>query len=300
MGEDEEILKIMTYDQIKQQPDKTIINAISGRCVKVFPPKEPTPAQAKAGIHPQSIVLQDDDGNELLFQLSQAPQHFASEDAGKMFHFQSMPNQRGASDGLSVNRWTNQNGEEKVSIRVDRHAHFYEIQEEGEELPVKAGNQILPPAALEVKFQPSVSSLVGLYVQIATEFELQRSKPAEHAEVSTVFIQACMNGLHKKPLLVTTHIAEEKATLTMAKLAAQVALMEVAPTDDMVRMAGGDWSALYDEVMKFKGVDDDQQTRAWEMVRKSLQQVGESTSTASICRAICTDIENFDTILTSL
>lgn len=286
----------MTYDQIKQQPDKTIINAISGRCVKVFPPKEPTPAQAKAGIHPQAIVIQDEDGNELLIQLSQASQHFTSEDAGKMFHFQAMPNQRGASDGLSVNRWMNANGEEKVSIRVDRHAHFYEIQEEAP-IQMKTADQILPPVE---KFEPSVSSLVALNLQIAREFELQSNGPVSDARIAQVFIQACQCGIHRKPLFVTTHVAEDKNVLTMAKLAAQVNSQEVIPTDDMVRRAGGSWNDLYDELMRFKGLDEDQQTKAWDQIRRVLESSGQSTSTSNICKAICTEIENFDTIVNSL
>ena len=286
----------MTYDQIKQQPDKTIISAISGRCVKVFPPKEPTPAQAKAGIHPQAIVLQDEDGNELLLQLSQTSQHFASEDAGKMFHFQAMPNQRGASDGLSVNRWTNQNGEEKVSIRVDRHAHFYEIQEEAP-VEVKTGDQIAPPAA---KFEPSVSSLVALNLQIAREFELQSNGPVSDARIAQVFIQACQCGIHKKPLFVTTHTVEDKNVLTMAKLAAQVAAKEVIPTDDMVRRAGGDWNTLYDEVTRFMGIDEDKQNAAWDQVRKTLEASSQPSSASNICKVICTSIEDFETIANSL
>ena len=295
MGEDEEILTTMTYDQIKQQPDKTIINAISGRCVKVFPPKEPTPAQAKAGIHPQAIVIQDEDGNELLLQLSQQSQHFASEDAGKMFHFQSMPNQRGASDGLSVNRWTNQNGEEKVSIRVDRHAHFYEIQEEAP-IQMKPADQIPPP---EAKFEPSVSSLVALNLQIAREFELQSNAPVSDARIAQVFIQACQCGIHRKPLFVTTHTVDEKNDLTMAKLAAQVNSQEVVPTDDMVRRAGGSWNDLYDALMRFKGLEEDQETKAWDQVRRRLENSGQSTSTSNICKAICTSIEDFDQRLQS-
>lgn len=293
----------MNYDQIKQQPDKATIKAISGRCVKVFPPKEPTPAQAKAGIYPQSILLQDDDGNDLLLQLTQQAQHLASADVGKLYQFQSMPNQRGASDGLSVNRYTGKDGVERVSIKVDRNAHFYAVEEEWgkQEIPVKAGSQILPPAAPEIKFEPSVSSLVALHIQIAREFELQRTTPATQEEVATVFIQACMNGLHRKPLLVTTHVAEDnKDVMTMAKLAAQVASQDIIPTDDMIRRAGGDWSSLYDEVMKHMNVSDEDQTKAWEQIRKLLESNGQPTSNNNICKAICTDIENFTVILTSL
>lgn len=298
----------MTYDQIKQQPDKAIIKVISGRCVKVFPPKEPTPGQQKAGIHPQSIILQDEDGNDLLLQLTQQSQHFASDDMGKMFHFQSMPNQRGASDGLSVNRYVGKDGEERVSIKVDRHAHFYEIQEDQS---LKSGDSISPPEAksslgmidnkADTKFEPSISSLVALNLQIEHEFELQSGRTLSDARIAQVFIQACQSGLHRKPLLVTTHVVEQKKeAMSVAKLAAQVANGEIIPTDEMIRSAGTDWTNLYDEVVSFLGIDSDKQEKAWDEIRKILENTNQSTSSSHICKSICIDIKSYKEISESL
>ena len=299
----------MTYEQIKEQPDRSIVPIIAGRVVKVYPPKEPTPAQLKAGIYPQTIVIQNDEGDNMTMQFTLQSQHLDSGSTGGLFHFQSMPNQRGELDGISVNKYTGKDGVEKVSLKVDKRAHFYEIEESA--AGQKSGESILPP---EAKFEPSVSSLVGLYVQIAREFELQMGGDSTFLQkltegsspITTVFIQACQNGMHRKPLLITSNAITEHShqakqhpvsTLTLAKLAAQVVTEGIKPTDEMVRMAGGDWTSLYDEVMKFKGVPDDVQTAAWEKVSKMLDAINQSTSTTNICKTICIDIRNFEEII---
>ena len=301
----------MTYEQIKQQPDRSIIPVISGRVVKVYPPKVPTPAQLKAGIHPQTIVIQNDEGDNMTLQFTLQSQHLDSGATGGLYHFQSMSNQRGELDGLSVNKYTGKDGVEKVSLKVDKRAHFYAIEEsQNERAETKTGESILPP---EAKFEPSVSSLVGLYVQIAREFELQMGGDSTFLQkltegsspITTVFIQACQNGMHRKPLLITSNAIEHShqakqhpvSTLTLAKLAAQVVTEGIKPTDEMVRMAGGDWTSLYDEVMKFKGVPDEVQTAAWEKVSKMLEAINQSTSTTNICKTICIDIRNFEAII---
>ena len=143
------------------------------------------------------MLFRSDEGNDVAMQLTQEAQHFSSDDVGRMFCFQSMPTNNGHHDGLRVNRFTDKNGNERVSLQVGKIAHFYEIEESAEP-EVKTADKVSPPA---VKFEPSVSSLVALHVQIESEFELQTGQKPSDAKVATVFIQACMNNLHRKPLL---------------------------------------------------------------------------------------------------
>src|SRR5687768_4778893 len=72
-----------------------VINEIIARVVKIEPPKRQSEAQAKAGVHNQSIFLQDPDGTEIRMVLMKPSIHLPLTEAGARFHFRSMNDDKG-------------------------------------------------------------------------------------------------------------------------------------------------------------------------------------------------------------
>lgn len=302
----------MKIEKIKGLENGSIIKTVSGRAVKIFDPKQPSEAQAKHGIHPQTIILQDNEGNELSVQLTVESQHLAGSNVGRIFHFQSMPSNDGKVDGLRVNRYTAKDGQERVSLQVTKHAHFYEVEETSEappisDLPLTTADKLPPAAVITKRHEVTVSSLVALYVNIACELELQMNgskmlekmleNPAS-SPVTTIFIQACQQGLAHKPILVTTnHPVVEPKVLDVHTMAKMIINDGYAATEDALKANGITWMDLYDEINGLLDVPEDKINSAWDMVAKSLAAAGESASQSAICRAICTDIENYKTLI---
>lgn len=303
----------MKIEKIKGLENGSIIKTVSGRAVKIFDPKQPSEAQAKHGIHPQTIILQDDEGNELSVQLTVESQHLAGSNVGRIFHFQSMPSNDGKVDGLRVNRYTPKGGgEERVSLQVTKHAHFYEVEEASDappisDLPLTTADKLPPAAVITKKHEVTVSSLVALYVNIACELELQMNgskmlekmleNPAS-SPVTTIFIQACQQGLAHKPILVTTnHPVVEPKGMDIHTLADEIVNKGRVMNNESMAAFGFTWPDLYDEINGILDVPEEKINSAWDMVAKSLAAAGESASQSAICRAICTDIENYKTLV---
>jgi len=309
----------MTYDEIKNQDNETVIRAITGRITKVYPPSTPSPAQAKNNIHPQGFVLQDDQGESLTMRFISASQHLDESAEGRIFHFQSVPKGEGGRlSGLTVQKYTSQKpnnkGEVKVYVQVEKLCHYYEVEEE--QKPDQPSNPDKPEVArtnpAPEKPPITVGGLVSLYANITREmetqlegtkvFEAMLTEPrALIAASSSVFIEACKQGLQYRTGLVTeskpTEVVEEASNevtlLDLAKMA-QEGHKDVEPFHDAM---GIPWSKLWDatwELEKEHNFSDEAMGAGWEKYQEIVaKEDGKIPNNERLCRAICLDWKGF-------
>lgn len=182
----------MEFSDILKLPKGTVIPEVRGRVIKVYEPYRPSPAQDRAGIHKQPIILQNDGGENLCIDILSIDQHLPFSAEGGIWVFRSVPNEQGGElHGLSVDIWTGDKGE-NFSVQVNRKAHLYE-ESSAASAPPTTG-----PVANwqhETKFYCSILSdfeerLVGSPIWDA----LLTDPHSLTAAVSSVYIECGRNG----------------------------------------------------------------------------------------------------------
>lgn len=208
----------MEFNTILALPDKAVVPEVRGRVVKVYDPRNPTPGQDRAGIHPQTIVLQDDAGTNLDLYMMRKESHFLPSAVGEIYHFTCTPSDKDGSDiGMAMNRWKGER-DEMVCVQVDRQAHFYAVEQAPAERKAYEDSK------------PVVGDLVTFYCNIITSVE-ERLHGSEvggaflnHPEcltsaAATIFIEGCKQGMYKKPPVTKPAGIDFKAATEKARAA---------------------------------------------------------------------------------
>ena len=211
-------------DLYRQKPG-TVIDEFTARLVKISPPKEPTAAQRKAGIHRQTVIGQGADGTEIRIVILKENLHLPTSEAGRLFHFKSTPDERGRMGGILTCEWQKEGEPEPdFYIEIGGRAHFYAVEEEGnrnrkqgpdpslKKDSVDSGRQRTLPLKLNAEdghFSPSVQDHVEFYCSIVDAMEkrlagsamfdsLLKDPTPMFASCTSIFIQCHQNGTFRR------------------------------------------------------------------------------------------------------
>lgn len=317
----------MDFDEILALPDKATVPELRGRIIKVYDPKNPTPGQDRAGIHPQTLVIQDDAGTNLDLYLMRKESHFLPSEVGEIYHFRCTPGERDGADlGLAMNRWKGDT-HEMVCVQVDKQARFYRVEQAPAERKAYEDNK------------PVVGDLITFYAHIITSVE-ERLHGTEvgaaflsHPEcltsaAVTIFIEGCKQGMWHKPkttpapaaykgvdfakanrenaekLEGQAHLDAAKSNTTPAGASnAELALMITSGfKSDAIKAVFDDqpakpnYAAIYDEIviqLRSEGYEDREINAAHDRVRGLLKKKVERLTDGQLYKSICCNFDRF-------
>jgi hypothetical protein len=191
----------MKFEDILRLGDKEIVPELKGRVLRVHDPRNPTEGQARAGIHPQTVVLQNGAGEELSLYIMRRENHFLPSAVGEIYVFRCVDDA-----GLTVNRWKpRDSNDENVCVQVDKQAHYYAVEQTKEQRQSFAASQ------------PQLGDLVSFYCRCLNGLEenLAGSKIWDamlaqphsiSAAATTIFIEGTKRGMDQ-PTHVTSNVA---------------------------------------------------------------------------------------------
>ncbi len=111
--------QMKTISQIKQMQGKAVVDSFEGIVTKVYPTKEPTPAQAEHSIHTQTLeVSGGNDGQLIYVKLLKKHFHLEQDFTGKRFRFESTKDDKDKLGGLVVSKWADKQGVTQTSVDV--------------------------------------------------------------------------------------------------------------------------------------------------------------------------------------
>lgn len=115
----------MNISDIQKLADKTPIDRVEAVVKKVYPPKQATPAQAKAGIKVQTLLLSDGTG-EINARIIKEVKHIGRDAEGETYVFMAAKADNGQPDGIASNAYTKE-GKTTVSIDMNGHVQIWKV-----------------------------------------------------------------------------------------------------------------------------------------------------------------------------
>jgi hypothetical protein len=97
----------MNIKEIKELPDKSPINFVTGVIEKQYPPKDQSENDLKFGQHQQSLLLSNASGDKLMVTLMKSQLHILDPIEGRPLTLSAGVSEDGSLRGLMLNTWQN-------------------------------------------------------------------------------------------------------------------------------------------------------------------------------------------------
>jgi hypothetical protein len=208
--------------------------------------------------------------------------------------------------GLAVKRFVTKEGKNLLYVEVGRAAQFYPIDEnpakDDKKTEDRPSNDYKAP--VQNKTIVTTGGLVSLYSGILKEMELQIGEGmweamltdprSISAAASTVFIEACKNGLQRSaPIITTTPVLGTVSDLARYLSSPSFSSEEYHHAKHNLGVTAG---AIWDEAYKLipKEYSDDEVTAAWDSFDKAISNSkSRRAGSEEICDEICTSWPSF-------
>lgn len=294
----------MNFTEILNLKDKESIDSIGGKVTGIFQ-NQATPKQKAAGINPQDVVLQDDDGVKIRCKINAETMHLPQDARGRYFKIEAAPDEKGKMVGISKNVYNNThtvNVYKDAIITGDKATH-------GEPTPSRPSSyRDLPldrPKG-RVDLDDHVAALVGLVKKVDTEFSgSDISDDEEYNDflvrlATTVYIQACKDNLIQKREVYQPVVATPiKVKHCSVENIVDQAFAGTLTSDDVKRLdseCNYNWEEIYDEVadrLVKKGHDRDDVNAAFDDAKAHFIKRTQNFSSPEFCKVVLTGVPSF-------
>lgn len=296
----------MNFTEVLNLKDKETIDKIAGKVTGIFENKA-TPKQQAAGIFPQDVVLQDDDGVKIRCKINAATMHLPQDARGRHFTIESSPDEKGKMVGVSKNVYNN--------------THTVNVYKEAIITGDKAGYRPSPApkpdrgAPSEVSLQipkgrvdmdDHVAALVGLVKKVDAEFSGSSISDDEEYNdflvrlATTVYIQACKeNMIPKREVYVSPKLAKAEPESCSVESIVDQAFAGTLTSEEVKRLdskCNYNWEEIYDEVadrLVKRGHDRDDVNAAFDDAKAHFIKRTQNFSSPEFCKVVLTGVPSF-------
>lgn len=313
----------MNIADILKLPDKTSVDQVSGTVKGVYT-KNPTANQKKAGIHPQDVVIIDDDGYSIRVVLMKEKQHIPVDSKGASITIESTAGDGGKPIGLWTDLYNN-----VVKLQADGACAISMKDGPAKQAPSEPDTKPdkVPEAGAPVQqtgrigWEDHVDCLVEIVKRMDEKlqgmtFVSDTAYPDYLTRLSTtVYIQAAKDNLVRRPRAIAQAVVQmvEKAQEEEAPQPVLKPKAVLAPSDvvflaftgalttkaiEELHAAGRyDWESIYDmleqKLIADKGLTQEAINSAYDETKGYYVQRTKRFDNSEFCRVILSGVDSF-------
>lgn len=250
----------MKFDEIKKLPHRSVVTMVEGRIKNIYT-KTPSANQAKYNLHPQEIILLDDNGSDMTVVIMKKDMHLPAGCQGRVARFEAGENDKGMPDGLFIDIYNNN----PAKVNCGGYGSVRLLEGEPQKLPdakPSSGSIRL------VNIKDHEQTIVNLFNSIVSKLDPESMTGELAAKLATtVYIECSKNGLIQ-PTVEGNPVPEEIQKMAESKtpeaeapeetnkpslgelVAKKLAKepVDIEKMEKLLKKIGKNWQQVYDEM----------------------------------------------------
>lgn len=313
----------MNFKEILELKDKAPIQKMVGKVTAIYE-KKPTDRQKSAGIHPQDVVLQDDEGTKVRACIMNEGMHLPPDAKGRRFTFECTPDEKGQPSGLFKNVFNNYH-----NVQVYRDA----VISGDKSKPEPEKDKPAPPREVAMGTATGRADIRDHIAAMGNILRLMNDELADCGVcegdpqtfddmvarlATTVYIQVAKDGLIKRRQQVAENVVQS-ASFTVASVTdaarpetpnpirsrftdehvvgkALKGALSSEEVEELNAQGGYDWEKLYDMLearFKEEGYKAEDVGAAYDEAKASFTRRTKKFDNPAFCRVILSGVDSF-------